>query len=293
MTSSQHQTFTPFPRLPPELRIQIWTYALTLPTVYTATLTQPLAVHEGGPLPQHRSIRLTCISSPTSGPPPPLSVSLTCREARHTMKHLYKRPLRGPILDSPAVGGGWWIYLENAVVVLPDPQDALAVLDRLGSEVSRFKHVALAWEGWRTHPRVALRLANSCRELRTMIVQRMEEVEAEGDKEVVYVSSTGTVSRSWLWGGGTRRARVLDVDGEMAEYYAELAAREVREGEREGGWEDYDAWVYRRSILQYFGEAQTVPRLYALAPDEATRRGRIAEGLVGDVKALTPPMNTR
>ena len=285
MTCSQSQTFTLFLRLPPELRIQIWTYALTLPTVYTATLAAPLAVHKGGPLPHHRSIRLSCISPgcSTSSCPPAQLISLSCLEARHAMKHIYKRPLRGPILDSPAVGGGWWVYLENAVIIFPNPQDALAVLDRLGSEISRFRHVVLAWEGWRTQPRVASRLANSCPGLETIIVQRMEEREEAGDKEVVSISSTGTVSRSWLWGRGTRQARVLDVDERMAGVYSELAGREVGGAgdEREGGWEDYDAWVYWRSILQYFGKVEVVPRLYVLAPDEVARRWTVAESIVG------------
>ena len=249
------ESFTPFTKLPAELRIQIWTEALTVPSVWAVVLKKPKNVHDGGPLPHRRSIRMTCV-----GPSPHLA-GLACKEAREVMERTYKNPLRGPIMEA-TVAGVYWIYLEKAVIALVDSQDSLAILDRFGAEISRFRHVALVWENWRTHPMTCVRLAASCPALRTLVVQR-----AEAETTRTWVS---TLLRPSTLCEKVRPV-VLELDAATAARYVALAHR--HEGP-EVGAVDADPLTYRKSILQYFG--QSLPKLHILSPGKIAERSASA-----------------
>ncbi|KAJ9164986.1 hypothetical protein NKR19_g794 [Coniochaeta hoffmannii] len=249
------ESFAPFRKLPAELRIQIWTEALTVPSIWAVALNNPKNVHDGGPPPHRRSIRMTCVGTS------PHLVGLSCKQAREVMERIYKSPLRGPIMEA-TVAGVYWIYLERAVITFVNSQDSLAILDRFGAEISRFQHVALVWENWRTHPLTCVRLANSCPALRTLVVQR---VDAE-------------TSRTWvssLLRPSTLCEKVapvvLELDAATAAYYVALAMHEGPEI----GAADSDTLTYRKSILQYFG--QSLPRLHILSPGEIAERGASAD----------------
>lgn len=237
-------SFTRFPALPAELRVQIWTEALTESSVWAAALTKPRNVHDGGPLPDHRSISMNCV-----GPSPHL-VALSCKEARAVMYWVYKQPLRGPIMEA-TVQGAYWIYLDNAVVAFVNSQDSLAILDRFGAEIARLQHVVLVWQDWTIQPRTCMRLAKSCPALRTVIVQRVES-----PKKRPY-SSTST-TKCYV----ADTPVVLELDAMTAARYSALAEYDGPEL----GDSDADAVALRKSILQYF--ADSPPRLHILAPDE-------------------------
>lgn len=250
------ESFTIFPNLPAELRIQIWTEALTVSSVWATGLDKPMNVYDGGPLPHHRTISMTCV-----GPSPHL-IGLSCREARDVMERIYEQPLQRSVTE--AIGRGlYWIHLEKAVIALVNSQDSLAVLDCFGAQISRFQHVVLVFENWRTHPQTCMRLAKSCPALRTVIVQR---VEADANRAMV----------SSLLRPSNPRADepvILDLDAITAAHYAALAKDEGPEL----GSMDADTMRYRKLILQYFGDLD--PKLHILAPDEVSQRGSFVEGL--------------
>jgi hypothetical protein len=243
------EAFTCFPSLPAELRIQIWTEALTVSSVWTAVLNKPRNVHDGGPLPHRRSISMSCV-----GPSPHL-VGLSCREARDVMERIYKQPLQSSTMEASVRCGVYWIHLEKAVIALVNSQDSLAILDRFGADISRFQHVALVWEEWRTQPQTCVRLATSCPALRTVVIQRMEA------KNLIWIS---TLLRPSI---PKADPVVLELDAMTAAHYAALAQSE---SPRLGGAES-DTAMYRESILQYFGESP--PMLHILAPSEVAQQG--------------------
>lgn len=240
-------TFTRFPALPAELRIQIWTEALTESSVWAAALTKPRNVHDGGPLPDHRSISMNCDGSS------PHLVAFSCREARAVMQRIYKRPLRGPIMEA-TVQGAYWIHLDKAVITFVNSHDSLAILDRFGSEIAGFQHVVLVWQDWTTQPRTCMRLAKSCPALRTVIVQRVES-----PKNRPY-SSTST-TKCYVADAPV----LLDLDAKIAARYSALAEYDGPEL----GDSDADTVRLRKSVLQYF--ADSPPRLHILAPDEIAK----------------------
>jgi hypothetical protein len=240
-------SFSLFSMLPAELRIQIWTEALTIPTVWAVVLTKPQAVYDGGPLQHRRSIRLTCVGTS------PHLAGLSCKEARDVMERIYKRPLVGPFTEAAVRTGVHWVYPETAVVTFVNSEDSLAILDCLDAEISRFRHVALVWGNWRTQPLTCVRLAKSCRALRTLIIQRAE----------------AEISRTWvstLLRPSTLHEKmqpvVLKLDPVTAAHYAAL----TRYDGAEIGDAEPSAATYRKSILQYFEES--APRLHVLAPGQ-------------------------
>ncbi|KAH8907205.1 hypothetical protein BR93DRAFT_928079 [Coniochaeta sp. PMI_546] len=242
------RSFTRFPDLPAELRIQIWTEALTVSSAWALVLNKPRNVYDGGPLPHRRSISMTCVGSS------PHLVGLACREARDVMERIYKRPLRGPVLEA-TVRGVHWIHLDKAVLAFVNSQDSLAILDRFGAEISRFQHVVLVWQNWTTHPQTCMRLAKSCPALRTVIVQRVES-----PRNRPY-SSTST-TQCYMADAPV----LLKLNAMTAAHYTALA----RYDGPEFGGADPDTVLLRKSILQYF--ADSPPRLHILAPNEVSQR---------------------
>ncbi|OIW27474.1 hypothetical protein CONLIGDRAFT_671258 [Coniochaeta ligniaria NRRL 30616] len=250
------ESFTRFPNLPPELRIQIWTEALTVTSVWVAVLREPSNVHGGGTLRSRRSISMTCV-----GPSPHL-VGLSCREARDVMERIYQRPLRGPIMEATS-RGVHWIYLDKAVITFVNPQDSTAILGRFGAEISRFRHVALVWGSFCFYFHSCTRLAHSCPALRTIIVQHVELPENRP------YSSTSTTQRyvadsPVLW----------ELDTATAAHYAALLEYTTPEP----GGTDAHIVRLRKAIFDCFGDS--APTLHVLAPDGTVFRSRAPPHLV-------------
>lgn len=150
-------SFTCFRALPPELRLKIWSEALSAPSVW---------------VPDHNASRPV-------GQAPYLA-GLACRESRQLLERLYVKPLpRGP----PGGSGVDWVNLETAVVYLGD--GAMKALDALGAgELARLRHVALRWRQFGRLARACQRLAAECPALRTIIVEREGDGSAGDDVEV-------------------------------------------------------------------------------------------------------------
>lgn len=147
--------FTCFANLPPELRFQVWTLALTAGAVWAANSVPA----------KHRPDSMAFV-----GPSPRLA-GLACKEAWRLMEQIYDRPVKG----LSRCGEGTWVGLDHTVIALGPSQDTVALLDRFSADdLSRFQHVAVQWRTWASLVRNCIRLAQSCPALRTLIIQRIE-----------------------------------------------------------------------------------------------------------------------
>ncbi|KAL2203602.1 hypothetical protein CC79DRAFT_1062558 [Sarocladium strictum] len=146
--------FTCFAHLPPELRFQIWTMALTAEAVWAANKV----TLEGRP------DKMTFI-----GPSPPLA-GLACKEAWHLMEQVYARPVQGRSGEK-----GTWVGLGYTILALGRTQNRVTLLDHFSADDSlRIQHVAVHWTTWGRLVRDCMRLAKACPALQTLIIQRME-----------------------------------------------------------------------------------------------------------------------
>jgi len=100
------ENFTCFTMLRPELRIQIWTEALTVPSVWVAVLNKTGGGLEGTSEATRASITLQCV-----GYSPHLA-GLSCSEARGVMIQVYQQPLR-----ESSIHGVYLIKLDTCVLV--------------------------------------------------------------------------------------------------------------------------------------------------------------------------------
>ncbi|ORY15329.1 hypothetical protein BCR34DRAFT_598567 [Clohesyomyces aquaticus] len=178
--------FERFGSLPPELRIQIWEKALSVPTVWAATRNYDTGYALG--------IEPTHICKRFIGPEPYLA-GLACRESRQLMERSFSKPLRG-WTDSMTAMGASWVYLDRTVIYLGDTAAAAELLATLDAdEVTRFRHVALSDFApaaissdriYRLH-KVRRDLEASCPDLQTIIIQRVDRIpeETESVREVL------------------------------------------------------------------------------------------------------------
>ncbi|KXH67092.1 hypothetical protein CSAL01_01369 [Colletotrichum salicis] len=153
--------FTLFGALPPELRLQIWTEALSVSSVWSADRK---ATETSKDNTSHLPPIMTHIG------PAPYLAGLACKESRRLLERLYAKPIHGP-RQSAASGAVHWIDLQNTVVSLGDHRSAGALLDSFPAEdLARFRHVVLQSSQFSDMARLCQRLANSCSGLRTIII---------------------------------------------------------------------------------------------------------------------------
>lgn len=155
---SHLESFALFQALPPELRMKIWSDALSERTVWAA-----VSRDSGG-----------CSSWAMAyvGQAPYLA-GLACRESRRLLEKLYTSPLRGPGLATSF--GACWVNLESTVVYLGSSYNATELIEAFSVDgLARFRHVALQWYQFDRLARTCQRLAETCPALRTIIIQRGE-----------------------------------------------------------------------------------------------------------------------
>ena len=218
-------SFRRFGSLPPELRLQIWEEALSVPTVWAA-----IRSHNGdGGL--RSPARLRFIG------PKPYPAGLVCKESLRLREKVFRIPLGGVSTVTETLSrlilGGYWISLKWTVIYLGDATDAMSVLDDLDAEnVSRFKHVAMSnlepvaipSSRFRKLAKVCQHLAASCPVLRTVIIRREERHPGENEVHCESLS-------------------------QMADLYAALSEQNQSQT---GFGEPYDILHLRALLLEYF-----------------------------------------
>jgi hypothetical protein len=221
-------SFIYFPALPPELRLQIWTQALSVRSVWAAVRNDTADRDLNA-----SNLPLTMAYVGAA----PYLVGLSCREARRLLEQLYEGPIRGPF-SGLTPSRSYWVDLDTTVVYLGDFFDMTTVLDSFGADkLSKLKHVALPWYQFGNLARACQHLTTLCPALRTLIIQR-GEVEA-----------------------ATKRPFPQTLSLETATYYATIPEYSGPEL----GYEDLDVAHFRSLLLEYFGD--TPPRLHLLSPD--------------------------
>ncbi|KAF6833928.1 hypothetical protein CPLU01_05223 [Colletotrichum plurivorum] len=154
-------TFTLFGALPSELRLKIWSEALSERCVWAAVFD---ADGEAG------------LSAMVHVGAAPHTAGLACRESRRLLEESYFKPLRVPEL---AAGGVYWVDFERTVVWLGQSEACAVytVLAAFGKDVlSRIRHVAVLSVNIKASAmKVFFPLYTLCGGLRTIIVQRGDD----------------------------------------------------------------------------------------------------------------------
>ncbi|KAF6833934.1 hypothetical protein CPLU01_05229 [Colletotrichum plurivorum] len=151
---SETKTFTRFGNLPTELRLIIWSEALSVRSVWAAVFDK---------LAEFRS-RLATRVGPASYP-----AGLACGESRWLLEQSHVKFPRGPGLATGP--GAYWVDPESTTVYLGRAPHARATLDALGAdELRQIRHVALRpCQYWSIYE-ACRRLAKECPALRTIII---------------------------------------------------------------------------------------------------------------------------
>lgn len=225
--------FTCFGALPPELRLQIWTEALSVPSVW--------AVNRKAPETNNANTSHLPLIMNHVGPAPYLA-GLACKESRRLMGQLYAKPIHRPT-HSAARSAIHWIDLQKTVVSLGDYRSAGALLDAFTFEdLARFRHVVLQSSRFSDMARLCQRLANSCPGLCTIIIH-------------------------------TNHAGCLFTDLPCEPLTQDLGALFVNILEDPAAGLDcnhYDVVHFRSLLLRYFGDSP--PTLHFASPTGATRQ---------------------
>jgi hypothetical protein len=158
---SAADSFTSFPAIPLELRLQIWGEALSVRTVWAAIRNCASDCDPTGL--DHPPFSMAYIG------PAPYLAGLSSKEARRLLEQSYVKPIRGP---SARV---CWVDVDQTVIYLGDSSDAMAVMDSFhADDLFRFKHIALVWSQFNSLARVCRRLAITCPALCTVIIHQVE-----------------------------------------------------------------------------------------------------------------------
>lgn len=159
-------SFRRFGSLPPELRIQIWEDALSVPTIWAPVFDDD-PYSDLWPYPHPKSMKFI-------GPAPYL-VGLACRESRWLLERLFmKVSLESPGPSAPL--GAYWVRLDRTVIHFGEAIEALAALHCFDRNlVSGIQHITLQYtttsrQRYYALKSVCLRLAASCPDLRTIII---------------------------------------------------------------------------------------------------------------------------
>ncbi|KAI9652037.1 MAG: hypothetical protein M1829_001974 [Trizodia sp. TS-e1964] len=144
--------FAYFSVLPPEIRLQIWSRALSDCAVWSAVYS-----------PTHKRSFLSFVG------PAPYLAGLASRESRRVLEQIYSKPVQG------AKTGVCWINMEHTVISLGPTSNANAVMDSFpADDLARLKHVAFMWNSFGELARVCQRLATSCPALSTIIINQVK-----------------------------------------------------------------------------------------------------------------------
>jgi len=219
-------SFPKFGALPPMLQDQIWDEALAVPTVFSVISAHPTSDGVNTYQPP--------LSVAFVGPKPYL-VGLSCQVARSRLDRTYGGPvhLRN---DRAGTSGVYWVKFDSAVIYIGCSARTAAVLGSFSEyDVSRFKHVAIAWSGFQDLARACQRFATSCPALRTIIIQMRKSYYGADD-------------------GST-------LDPETAAHYAAIATDNCPELEC-GALDDLP---FRGLLPKYFGDSP--PRLVVVDPE--------------------------
>lgn len=220
------KAFTLFSTLPLELRLQIWSEALSFRSVWAVTHNRPSGVDQVG-------VNYPSFSMAHIGPAPYLA-GLSSREARRMLEQAYIKPIRGP--DSRPQ----WVNMDQTVVYLGDDFDAISVIDKFHApDLSRFKHVALAWSQFYWISKACQRLANACPTLYSIIIRLPESDDKAAD----------------------HRTFSNPLCPLTATYYAKIATYT----NSELGYTGLDTDYFRSLLLEYFHASR--PQLHILPPD--------------------------
>ncbi|KAF6844847.1 hypothetical protein CMUS01_00644 [Colletotrichum musicola] len=162
-------TFTLFVALPSELRLKIWSEALSERCVWAAVFDADGEARKPKGL-------IPGLSAMVHVGAAPYTAGLACRESRRLLEESYSKPLRVPEL---AAGGVYWVDLERTVVWLGQSEACAVytVLAAFGKDVlSRIRHVAVLSINIKASAmKVFFPLYTLCGGLRTIIVQRGED----------------------------------------------------------------------------------------------------------------------
>lgn len=158
---STAHSFTLFSALPVELRLQIWSEALSSRSVWAVVRN----------VDNDPSVNMAYIG------PVPYLAGLSNAEARQVLEENYVKPIRGP--DSRL----FWVDMDQTIIYLGADSDAQALLDTFHpDDLSRFKHVAISWSQLYWISQTCKRLASACPALcnLTIIIRK-----AKSDAEVL------------------------------------------------------------------------------------------------------------
>ncbi|KAK3347155.1 hypothetical protein B0T25DRAFT_462267 [Lasiosphaeria hispida] len=162
-----NNSFTPFSRLPAELRVRIWQDALSAPSVFAMLRNRKYIQHCKSIYHVLRNKRLAYTMAFAT--PAPYPAGLSCMEARQLLEKSHI-----PLQDAYRPGPVCWIDQENTVIFLGDCFDGIATLQRLNPRhFSQLKHMAMVWQRMQpgfVYSRVFKLLAELCPVLRTLII---------------------------------------------------------------------------------------------------------------------------
>ena len=149
------QGFPSFNKLPPEIRLRVWGYALSVWSVYSAL---PLQTSSDN---QSFSAELPSVG-PTSSP-----AAVACREAWFELRALSNRSYATRKHKQLP----WFCTLPTTIIYLGHANEAYKALNTLGIyDLSTIKHIVLSWDNFLTLAKVCITIAEKCPQLHTLVV---------------------------------------------------------------------------------------------------------------------------
>ncbi|KAF6844841.1 hypothetical protein CMUS01_00638 [Colletotrichum musicola] len=258
---SATESFTLFGNLPTELRLMIWSEALSVRSVWAAVFDKD-PPDPGSPpmlatfntddmappqLAEFRSRLATRVGPPPSamayvGPASYLA-GLACGESRLLLEQSHVKFPRGPGL---ATGPGvYWVDPERTIVYLGRAPHARATMDALGAdELRQIRHVALRTCQYWSIDDACVRLAKECPALRTIII---------------HCDDLGEVAEP---------AVSEDLSPELAAYFATIPGSAIGLGD---SLETLNAEVLVEVLEPHFGDSP--PTFHVVSPPFARRPG--------------------
>ncbi|KAI5920661.1 hypothetical protein F4810DRAFT_713348 [Camillea tinctor] len=157
MSSTTTETSFPnFPKLPAELRIQIWEEALSEWSVWA-----PVLGLNADDRTKRHPFYMTFVGAT------PNRIGAVSAEARELMGNQFEHPICSK--DGTRV---YWVDLEKTVVYLGDYCELVAVVSHLRpDDLERFRHVALLLYEDSEYDKIFWFLSKSCLDLKTITIQ--------------------------------------------------------------------------------------------------------------------------
>ncbi|KAF6811253.1 hypothetical protein CSOJ01_05811 [Colletotrichum sojae] len=250
---SATESFTLFGNLPTELRLTIWSEALSIRSVWAAVFdkdppspgTPPdLAGYDTDDLDPEQLAELRANLETPVGPPPP------------AMAYVGPASYLAGLACGESRPGAYWVDPENTIVYLGRAPHARATLDALGADKLRqIRHVALRPCRYWSIAQACRRLAKECPALQTIII---------------HCDQLGVVDEP---------AVSEDLSPELAAYYATIPGSSIGVGDCSEMFDDVQlVW----SLEPYFGDS---PPTFHVVPSPSPARNaatdaiRILQGL--------------